>query len=138
MNSVFAILSHAKICKLIFCHQQNSVCVNFVTTRNFLCCFPFSSLNCILLVNINFYNFCHCSTIYWYFYFFLLLPYYATLASYSILEKVSIVVVIILLPPTRYGTVVNTSSRRRREGVQAHQYTQDTGTQRSTMRKQGK
>ncbi len=28
-----------------------------------------------------------------------------------------------------YGTVVNTSSRRRREGVQAHQYTQDTGTQ---------
>jgi hypothetical protein len=25
--------------------------------------------------------------------------------------------------------VVNTSSRRRREGVQAHQYTQDTGTQ---------
>ena len=34
--------------------------------------------------------------------------------------------------------VVNTSSRRRREGVQAHQYTQDTGTQRSTMRKQRK
>ncbi len=27
--------------KINFCHQQNSVCVNFVTTRNFLCCFPF-------------------------------------------------------------------------------------------------
>ncbi len=37
-----------------------------------------------------------------------------------------------------YTCVVNTSSRRRREGVQAHQYTQDTGTQRSTMRKLGK
>ncbi len=34
------------------------------------------------------------------------------------------------------ASVVNTSSHRRREGVQAHQYTQDTGTQRSTMRKQ--
>ncbi len=34
-----------------------------------------------------------------------------------------------------YSFVVNTSSRRRREGVQTHQYTQDTGTQWSTMRK---
>ncbi len=34
--------------------------------------------------------------------------------------------------------VVNTSSRRRREGVQAHQYTQDTGTQWSTIREPGK
>ncbi len=35
-------------------------------------------------------------------------------------------------------SVVNTSSRRRREGVQGHQYTRDTDTQRSTMKKQGK
>ncbi len=39
---------------------------------------------------------------------------------------------------TSSTVVVNTSSRRRREGVQAHKYTQDTGTQRGTMRKLGK
>jgi hypothetical protein len=36
MNSVFAILSHAKICKLIFVINRIRF-VNFGTTRNFLC-----------------------------------------------------------------------------------------------------
>ncbi len=53
----------------------------------------------------------------------------------KVFDNKSCFVVERILPPL---AVVNTSSRRRREGVQAHQYTQDTGTQWSTMRELGK
>ncbi len=42
-----------------------------------------------------------------------------------------------MIPVLFHIYVVNTSSPRRLEGVQAHQYTQGTGTQWSTMRKHG-
>jgi hypothetical protein len=56
MNSVFAILSHAEVCDFYFVTNRIQFVSNLSShgIRNFLCCFPFSSLNRILLVIIIF------------------------------------------------------------------------------------